>query len=531
MKKIAIIVLIFGCILNLNAQIKISALPTKSSKPAATDQFIINDLSGSAATKKITWSWMQASITDTANILRRSLRDTAVVLRTLIGGLSGWTLSGGFLYPTSTFTYVGIGRTTAYYPLDVNGTINSTLITSLRASFLDVNSNTYITGGSTGSGGGNVAIGQNAFSNNYTGQSNTILGSGAFRYGTTGSYNTMIGYSGGSYYTTNGNNNVFIGAYAGTRLSGDNNICIGYLAGYFASGSNKLFIDISNTSTPLFWADFNTRRVIINGSLTTTDTLVLPAHGIKFYDGSYQTTSAISALIGVTQSGPNYNTLYGYGAGINTTGINGQNVKIGYLSGNAASTSQSNVFLGSRSGYNTTSGYSNIFLGTNAGYSNTTGHGNIHIGDSAGLNFTNLNNRIIIGSGTKGLDTTKTLIFGNQDSKQLTINGSLNIGTAGQDTINGSENQKNVSGISYLEYTGSATIVLKGLIGGIKGQHLTIIVTSSGILYLWDNSTGSQKFRLYDAQDAILQYAPAPSSAGIFLVCDGSKWIQLAGNF
>ena len=36
-------------------------------------------------------------------------------------------------------------------------------------------------------------------------------------------------------------------------------------AGYNETASNKLYIDNSDTSTPLFWGDFDTNNVVING--------------------------------------------------------------------------------------------------------------------------------------------------------------------------------------------------------------------------------------------------------------------------
>ncbi len=42
---------------------------------------------------------------------------------------------------------------------------------------------------------------------------------------------------------------------------------IGFYAGYSETGSNKLFIDISNTSSPLIYGEFNNDFVTINGKL------------------------------------------------------------------------------------------------------------------------------------------------------------------------------------------------------------------------------------------------------------------------
>ena len=51
------------------------------------------------------------------------------------------------------------------------------------------------------------------------------------------------------------------------------NVFVGYQAGYNETGSNKLYIDNSNTSTPLIHGDFDTDKVTINGNMTVTGSL------------------------------------------------------------------------------------------------------------------------------------------------------------------------------------------------------------------------------------------------------------------
>ncbi len=55
--------------------------------------------------------------------------------------------------------------------------------------------------------------------------------------------------------------------YLGT--TGSNNVMIGYQAGYSETGSNKLYIDNSNTTSPLIYGDFANDELTINGTLKT----------------------------------------------------------------------------------------------------------------------------------------------------------------------------------------------------------------------------------------------------------------------
>jgi len=53
----------------------------------------------------------------------------------------------------------------------------------------------------------------------------------------------------------------------GALHSKSGNVLIGYQAGYSETGSNKLYIDNSNTASPLIGGDFSTNEVAVNGKL------------------------------------------------------------------------------------------------------------------------------------------------------------------------------------------------------------------------------------------------------------------------
>ncbi|MEL6560871.1 MAG: hypothetical protein AAFQ94_21935, partial [Bacteroidota bacterium] len=147
----------------------------------------------------------------------------------------------------------------------------------------------------TTTGSENAFFGSSTGLNNTTGRNNSIFGykAGISTYG--GSYNA---YFGGSAGKGSGSNNVAIGYSAGgsqlvyldgspTVSHGSNNVSIGYNAGGTGSGnvflgantgrgqavSNKLFIDNSNTSTPLILGDFSSNQLGINSALRSGYTL------------------------------------------------------------------------------------------------------------------------------------------------------------------------------------------------------------------------------------------------------------------
>jgi hypothetical protein len=102
-------------------------------------------------------------------------------------------------------------------------------------------------------GGYNTASGAYALYNNTTANNNVAVGTATLLNTTTGGSNTAIGQKSG-YSNQTGSGNVFIGNEAG----------------YNETGSNKLYIDNSNTSTPLIYGDFSTNAVTINGTIKIT---------------------------------------------------------------------------------------------------------------------------------------------------------------------------------------------------------------------------------------------------------------------
>ena len=118
----------------------------------------------------------------------------------------------------------------------------------------------------------NTFIGRQAGYSNETGESNVMVGRQAGYSNTSADDNIFIGrYA--AYYTETGINNVVIGKEAGFGSSGQsysNNVFIGYQAGFQETGSNKLYIETSDSTSPLIYGEFDNDLVRINGDLNVT---------------------------------------------------------------------------------------------------------------------------------------------------------------------------------------------------------------------------------------------------------------------
>jgi hypothetical protein len=174
--------------------------------------------------------------------------------------------------------------------------------------------------------------------------------------------------------------------------------------------------------------------------------------GANFAGGSYDTF--IGGYAGYSNTTGNWNTFLGNSAGYsNTTGQ--QNTFLGLGAGYSNTTGNLNTFVGDWVGrYNTTGQY-NIFLGPGAGYSNTTGNYNTFLGVDAGIYHSTGSYNIFIGPGAGFANngsnniflgnqagqnetgsnklyidysqTSTPLIYGEFDTRNLTINGNLEV--------------------------------------------------------------------------------------------------------
>lgn len=121
----------------------------------------------------------------------------------------------------------------------------------------------------------NSAIGNGAMSVNTSGFNNSAFGREALQSNTTGSRNTALGY--GTLHTNIvGGTNTAVGTEAGYNTIGSGNVMLGYQAGYSEVGSNKLYIDNSNTVSPLIYGDFGTNLLRVNGTMNINNAYSFP---------------------------------------------------------------------------------------------------------------------------------------------------------------------------------------------------------------------------------------------------------------
>nr|NQU93004.1 hypothetical protein [Bacteroidota bacterium] len=137
------------------------------------------------------------------------------------------------------------------------------------------------------SGEGNVANGYYALQFNSSGLNNTAIGTSTLRMNTSGDYNTATGYMAANRNTTgNGNtvvgykanfnnktgsNNTIIGCEAGEGFefwgNQSGSVYIGYQAGRSSVQSNRLFIENSDSNSPLIYGEFDNDLLCFNGNV------------------------------------------------------------------------------------------------------------------------------------------------------------------------------------------------------------------------------------------------------------------------
>jgi hypothetical protein len=94
------------------------------------------------------------------------------------------------------------------------------------------------------------------------------------------SFNTFVGQLSGTNLS-GGDNNVLLGYQSGYNVAnGSNNIFLGYQSGYNETGSNKLYIENSNSSSPLIYGEFDNDIVRVNGTLEVTEGVTVDETGL-----------------------------------------------------------------------------------------------------------------------------------------------------------------------------------------------------------------------------------------------------------
>ena len=116
----------------------------------------------------------------------------------------------------------------------------------------------------------NTFIGRYSGADNTVGERNTFVGRSSGTNNTTGMYNTFVGMHAAVTNTT-GSYNSFFGYQSGYKnITGSKNVFLGYKAGFYELASDKLYIENSNSTSPLIYGEFDNDLVQINGELRTT---------------------------------------------------------------------------------------------------------------------------------------------------------------------------------------------------------------------------------------------------------------------
>lgn len=349
----------------------------------------------------------------------------------------------------------------------INFTVNGITEWTIKENRIESNTANIFIGKNAGSslttGFDNMTLGNSAGKDLTTGANNTLIGNSAGTKITEGYNNTLLGNIAGNDITTGTHNvlagvnaggnlmdqdfNVMIGTFAGLNNQGDRNIFLGHMAGENELGSDKLYIENSDSSTPLIYGEFNNDLLRVNGTLNINNAFSFPttdgtANQILATDGNgnlswttanggggggsiskiedadmdtwVETVDEIGApdfiqfvLDGdshwrieqdrIEEENSDGNIFIGQEAGISNTanptigeGVN--NTFMGTTAGLSNSTGGSNTFIGHSAGTGSSTGRDNTFLGNEAGSGNTSGNFNTLIGKSAGASN---------GSGTK----------------------------------------------------------------------------------------------------------------------------------
>ncbi len=528
--------------------------------------------------------------------------------------LDDWSASGNNIYNNNT-SNVGIGTSAPSDKLHLLGHLK---IETGRINFSNATSGTYVgeeaglndltsgvrvntfigwrAGKLNSTGGENTVLGGSAFTSNTTGSQNVAIGNGALDSNVSGHYNIGLGYSALQsnltgltniaigYFALNntiGNYNIGIGDSAGNNNStGSNNIFLGTKAGYFETGSNKLYIDNTNTSTPLIYGDFFQNKITINDSLQTKyfkmtngaankRALQSDANGkgswVKphlLFEDTINVNIFLGSGVGGVVTSATDNTIIGSYAGedlqsgyentgfgkwslqnITSATLNtaiGHNTLSANVSGSgntalgwsalAGATGASNVAMGVAAGGENTSGSENVFIGTESGLNNS-GSRNVFLGHNSGENESGSDKLIIDNS-----NTTTPLIKGDFSTNEVTINDSLTVGKELGVATSTPKSTFEVNGSLAAKFktplvAGTTNPDDTGMVWRYNTGTGTITLPGAGTcanrIYVIINQTGSTR-TISTYRDLVTNnQTTLGSSQALWLMSDGSEWWQI----
>ena len=153
-------------------------------------------------------------------------------------------------------------KNNGYYVGDGSGqSINNTGILNVGFGLFSMNKNT--------TGKTNTALGGSTLFENTTGQDNVAAGYASGYKNTEGESNVSIGRN-SNYENQTGSFNTVIGSEAGKGMPSNSisgSVFLGYKAGFSETTSNKLYIENSDSDTPLIWGDFGVDSLRLNGDV------------------------------------------------------------------------------------------------------------------------------------------------------------------------------------------------------------------------------------------------------------------------
>jgi hypothetical protein len=259
-------------------------------------------------------------------------------------------------------------------------------------------------GNATGTGGTNIAIGQNAEAALTSGDGNTALGWFSLNSVTTGSSNTALG-NGTLSNLVNANGNTAVGASAMPSItSGGFNTAVG-----------------SNTMVTATTAISN---VAIGSSALQLLTTGQDNTAVGTNAGAAMTTGLSNVAIGNL-------AFFNSASGV-------LNTVVGTSALNAHPSGTGNTVLGAGSAQSLTSGNQNTFVGTSAANVLTTGSNNVIIGASAGQTLTSGSFNIYIGADSPGASEGNAIRIGGGSQGSAFIAGvfNANVGAGTQVFVN-----------------------------------------------------------------------------------------------
>lgn len=134
----------------------------------------------------------------------------------------------------------------------------------------------------------NSAVGYKCLYFVSTGNYNTALGSSSLLSMATGDNNVALG-AWADQFNQGGSNNVTIGFEAGRQINYHNasgNVFIGYRAGYNSLGNNRLYIENSESESPLIYGEFDNNKVKINGDCKISGEITINNYTLPAEDGT-----------------------------------------------------------------------------------------------------------------------------------------------------------------------------------------------------------------------------------------------------